>query len=212
MRRSLLAPAVLAAALTAALTVAACDGSTSSSSGSTTPSSGPATTTTGSAVSGDAGVAWVDKVCGEVVQLTQAQTTAPPNLANSDAKQALKAFDEYVAKNIDAVDDTIDGIRSAGHSPIAGGDEAVSALVSGLEAVKKGYQTIRDKFSTVNLNDPQAAQAAVIDAFNSLSQGGQELSRALQSIEDNRQLKDAASSAPNCQKLNATMSPTTTTS
>lgn len=212
MRRSLLVTAALAAALSAA----ACDstGTPSGSSGGTgTSTTGPATTgtTTGSPAPGDS-VAWMDKVCSEVFRLSDVVTNAPPDLGNSDAGQALKAFDEYMAKNIENVDRSIDGIESVGASPIEGGDQAMTALVNGMEAMKKSYQTVRDRFASVNPNDPQTAQTALADVFNALGQGAQELGTAMESIQNNQELKAAYDQAPNCQKLNGDPEPTTTTS
>ena len=207
MRRSLPVAAVLAAALT----VAACGGSSSSTGGSASTTGGPAvTTTSGSTVSGDPSVAWVDKVCGEIVKLTQTQTTAPPNLSNSDANQALEAFDQYIGANIDVVDKTISNLRNVGPSPIAGADEALTALLNGLEALKKGYQTTREMFSKVDPNNPQAAQAAMLEAFSGLSQGGEELGKAVDTIDSNKAIENAGKQAPNCQKLDAGTSTTTT--
>ncbi|HEY3262067.1 MAG TPA: hypothetical protein VGJ95_17705 [Pseudonocardiaceae bacterium] len=216
MRRRLPVVAMLAATLSiAAPSVAACGGSGTSSgsaTGGTTTSSAPTvTTTSGSATSGDASVAWVDKVCGEMLKVTETQITPPPNLSSSDPAQALKAFDQYVNANINVVDQTITNLRNVGPSPIAGADQALTQLVNGLESVKKGYQATRDAFAKVNPNDPQAAQAAMMQALSGLSQGGEELSRALNSIDSNPAIKEAGKKAPNCQKLDTGSSSTTTT-
>jgi len=216
MRRSLAMPATLAAVL--ALALAGCDGSTTGSGGatSTTTATGSATVTTTTSgassapVSGDPAVAWMDKVCGEVVQLTEAQSVNPPNLSE-DTGQALKSFDEYVSRNIGAVDETVNDLKNVGPAPVAGGDQALNELVTGLEALRKGYEVIKSRFASVNPNDPNAAQAAMIEAFNHLSQGGEDIGTAFESMASNPALKDAAAQAPNCQKLDVTP-PTTTTS
>lgn len=205
MRRSL----PMAVTLAAALSVAACGGSSDSSGGSATATiSGSAATTSGSAAPSDA-VAWLDKVCGEIVALSEAETAPPPDLSNPDPAQALKAFDNFVARHIDLVEEKIRNLRNAGDSPIQGGGEALTALLNGLEALKNGYQTARDKFATIDPRDTQAAQAVIVEVFTGLSQGSAELEKAFEEIGSNQEIKDASSKAPNCQKLDSEMSSST---
>jgi hypothetical protein len=207
MRRSLLGAAVLTALLPIA---AACSGSDSTTDTSTT---GAATTTEASAgTSSDENVQWVDKVCGEIVGLTEAQTTAPPDLQDPDPAKTLQAFDVYISSNIDAVEDTIAGLKDVGPSPIDGGDEALTALVTGLEALKTGYETTKSKFASVDGSDPAAAQAAILEAFAGLSAGGEEFGKAFEEVGENPAIEAAGNEAPNCQKLEDVGSePTTTT-
>ncbi len=205
MRRSFLAAAVLAAA---ALPIAACGDSTSG----TGTGTGVGTTSAPSAAPvGDEQVQWIDKVCGEILALTEAQTTAPPDLENADdAEKALKAVDTYITSNIDVVDDTIAGLKDIGDSPIAGGDDALNALVAGLEALRTGYQSTKDKIADVDAADPAAAQSAMLEAFAGLSAGGEEFGKALESVENNMAIEEAGNQAPNCQKLDDGVVPTTT--
>jgi hypothetical protein len=206
MRRSLPVAAIAATTLLVALSAAACGGSNTSSSGTTSAST---VTTTTSAAASDAAAAWVDKVCGEVVKLTEAQPPAPPNLS-SDPAQSLKAFDQYMAANIDIVDKTIANLRNVGPSPIPGADQDLNKLIDGLTSLRQGYQTTRDKFATINPRDSKAAQSAMMEAFASLSKGGEELSQALNSVSTNKEIEAAGKNAPNCQKLDTGTSTTAT--
>lgn len=195
MRRSLLGVAVLAAVLPIA---AGCN------SDGTGASANTGTSTTSAASGGSSSsdeVQWVDKVCGEILDLTEAQTTAPPDLQGADPAQTLKAFEEYVGNNIDVVDETITGLKGVGASPIDGGDAAVNALVTGLEALKTGYQATKDKFATIDANDPMAAQTAILEAFAGLSAGGEEFGKAFEAVGENKVIEEAGNQAPNCQKL-----------
>jgi hypothetical protein len=88
MRRMLLAAAVAATALS----VAACSDSNNASSGATTTTAGP--TTTASAAEA---AAWMDKVCGEFVDLAE-MPPPPSDLAESGQQQALDRFDKYLAE------------------------------------------------------------------------------------------------------------------
>jgi hypothetical protein len=193
MRRSILVLAVLAVASA----VGACGGSPGSGTAATT-----AATTTTTATS-DPAVAWVDKVCVEISELTEVQTT-PPSGVQGDSAQKLKALDEYLAANIGALDQTVKDLRNVGPSPVAGGDQALNGLVNGLESLKKSYQETRAKFATVDLNNQQAAEAAVVEAFGSLGQGIEDMSAAFRAIEANPALQEAGRKAPNCQKWNPT--------
>lgn len=197
MRRSLLAVALLAAALP----VAACGGTTGAGSATTTTTTTTTTVTT-TAAGGDA-VAWVDKVCGAIVKLVDTQTT-PPAIVVNDPAQRARAVDTYLADSIGAVDRAISDLRNVGPSPVAGGDDGVNALIKGLESLKSGFQTTRTKLSSTDLTNPQSAAAAVSEAVASIEHGAQEMNTATQSLEKNQALQDAAKKAPNCQKLENT--------
>jgi hypothetical protein len=204
MRRSFLAAAVVAVALP----IAACGDSNNTS---TTTSTSAAPTSAASGASDDE-VAWVDKVCGEITDLVDAQGSTPPDLQGSDPQAALQAFDQYLGSNITVVEQTINDLKGIGDSPVDGGDEALSALVGGLESLKAGYQTTKDKFATVNSADPAAAQQALMDAVTGLSQSAQEFGTALESVGNTEAIEEAGNQAPNCQELDAldTAAPTTT--
>lgn len=194
MRRTLL----IAAAAATALSVAACADSSNTSSGTTTTTAGPTVTTT---TSGDASTAWMDKVCGEIIDLAESQPPPPANLAEGNQQQALDTFDAYVAENIDVVNQSINDLARIGAPPFENADQMVDALVAGLEALRDSLQVAKDKFASIDPNNPQQAQAAVMDALESLGEGGQEFDNAVESIQSNKELEQAIKSAPNCQKL-----------
>jgi hypothetical protein len=201
MRRSSVAVAVLAVATT----VAGCGGSTSPAS-TTTVTTTAATTT---AAPAEAATAWVDKVCGEIADLVSVQTQMP-DVQGKDQAQTLKAVDSYFASAVTAVDQTISDLRAVGPSPVAGGGDGVNALIRGLESLRNGYQNTRTKLATIDTSSPQAAQAAMVDAVSSITQGAQELGTAMQSVERNPALQEAGKKAPNCQKLEGSDSATST--
>lgn len=196
MRRGILAVAVVAVALP----VVACgdDG------GSSTPTSATATVTVSSAPAPSPDeVAWVDRLCGEIIELVGSQSTNPPDLQNPDTAQAVRGLDAYIGQNVGVIDQTITDLRGLGDSPVAGGDEALGALVDGLEALRTGYQATKDKLATVNENDPAAAQSAISDAMTGLSTSGTEFGQALESIDETGAIQNAGTQAPNCQRMNA---------
>lgn len=198
MRRTLLVAAVAAAA---ALSVAACGGSNNASGGATT-TSGPATTsgpTTTAAA--DEGAAWMDKVCGEILDLQRSQPAPPTNIVGADQQQALDQFDRFVAENIDVVNQTANDLVKLGEPPFSGGAQIVNALVQGLAALRDSLQVTKDKFASIDTGNPQQAQAAVLAALDSLGQGGQQFNDAVGSIRTNKEIGQAIKAAPNCQKL-----------
>jgi hypothetical protein len=170
-------------------------------------------------VSGDPSVAWVGTVCGEILRVTETRMTPPTNLSGMsdiDSAQALKVLNSYITQNIGIVDEAIADLRRVGSSPIAGADETLNSVITGVEALKTTYQNTKDDLAAANSTDPQAAQAAMLEAFAGLGRGAEELDRALVSIEANPAIEEAAKKAPNCKKLNLGMpnpktTPTTTT-
>lgn len=214
MRLSLPAAVVLAAVLTGA---AACGGSSNTTGGTGAAATSSGATTASS--SGSPAVAWADKVCGELLALVEGESAAPPALTDPDVAKSLKAFDEFITRNIDLVDQRLNNLRNAGPSPVEGGDQALAALVNGLEALKKGYQAAKERFAKIDTSDQQATQTAVVEAITSLGQASADLEQAVKSIDDNNKLREASGQAPNCQKLNqsssgppASTAATTTTS
>lgn len=194
----------MAVVLAAVLTGAACGGSDNTTGGTAAaPSSGASTTNAASSPD----VAWVDKVCGELLALVEGESAMPPALTDPDVSKSLKAFDEFITRNIDLVDQRLTNLRKAGSSPVAGGDQALTALINGLEALKKGYQAAKDRFAKIDTSDQLATQNAVVEAITSLGQASADLEQAVKSVDDNKELKAAADQAPNCQKLDRSSSP-----
>lgn len=195
MRRSLLGVAVLTALLPMAV---ACGETTTTGTGTTSASQAQQ-----GAGSGDDTVEWVDKVCGEIVKMVDAQTASPPDLQGSDPVSTLQAFDEYIGKNIDSVEQAITGLKAIGTSPIEGGDAALAGLVSGLEGLQKSYQATRDQFKAIDVNDPASAQTAIMQALSSLGEGGEQFGKAVEDVGESPALEAAGDKAPNCQKLDS---------
>jgi hypothetical protein len=190
---------LLAAAVAAtALSVAACSDSNNASSGATTTTAGP--TTTASAAEA---AAWMDKVCGEFVDLAE-MPPPPSDLAEGGQQQALDRFDKYLAEKIDGVNKAINDLGQVGEPPIRGGVQVVNALLRGLAAMRNSLQVTKDKFASIDPNNPQQARAALQDSLESLDQGGAEFDKAVDSVQTNKDLEQAINAAPNCQKLDVT--------
>lgn len=211
MTRSLL----LAAVLATALPIAACGSTVQPDQGT---ASGSATATSGSGAPAPGGapadpkVAWVDKMCGEVLVLADTSSNPPPGLQDPDPSKTIKPFSDYVGSSAVLIDKAIANLKGVGPSPVEGGDQAVNTLVTTLDALKKSYQDAKAKLDAVKPGDSAAAQAAMIDSFTKLSAGGSELAKTLQDINANKAIADPSSQAPNCQKLNqgaSTPPPTT---
>jgi hypothetical protein len=209
MRRSLV---LAAATLTVGLLAGACGSSVSpgpqgSGTAQTTAPGGPAS----GAPADDAKVAWVDKVCGEIIPLASADSGAPPNLADPDSGKAVKAFGDYIGQSVKQIETAVANLKNAGPSPIEGGDAALAKLVGALEALRQSYQESQAKLSKVNTKDQAAAQSALVEAFAKLSAGGNQLAQTVQSVEADQGIAAAVGQAPNCQKLNqgASAPPTT---
>ena len=214
MTRSLLTTAVLAATLA----VAGCQSSTGSSTGTTSTTAGTGTATvTSSAVAGGDTVAWADKACGEILRMNDALAGAtPPSLTNPDTQQLLTALNQFIANYVGTIDEAIARIKAIGPPPVEGDQQALTAS---LDELKKILETAKTRLAAVDVNNQQAAQLAIIEAFAGVAQmTSQQYSPHLTSA--SQQLADAFQKAPNCQKFepttsgtgSATRSTTTTTS
>lgn len=203
MRRTL----VMAAVAATALSVAACGESGNTSSSTTTAAAPTATTTTASA---EEAAAWMDKVCGEIVELGESQPP-PPSNSEGDPQQALDRFDAYAAENIDLVNRAINDLTQLADPPFRGGSQVLNALIRGLAGLRDSLQVTKDKFASIDPSNPQQARATVQDALQTLEQGEEEWKTAAESIQTNKDMEQAIKAAPNCRKLDEDASTTTTT-
>lgn len=186
MRRCLLA----AAALAVVLPLAAC-GDSDTGSGSDA-----------GRMMGSAEEKWVDRVCGEVLAVVLVQDPPLPD-PGADLPTALQQFQKYLDDVVTTVDTSVTGLRGVGSSPIDGGDKAVADLVAGLEALKVGYVSTKGRVAAVDTTDEVAAQSAMNEAATVIPAAGEELGRALGSLEQNQAFQDAGALASNCLRLSS---------
>jgi len=98
----------MAAVAATALSVTPC-GDWNETARTTTTSAEPTVTTT--TVAAEA-AAWMDKVCGELVELREFEPPRPTDLRDGDLRQVLDRFDQHAAEEIAAVNQTINDLTS----------------------------------------------------------------------------------------------------
>lgn len=204
MRRSLQQAAVLATSVLAVALAAACTGTTTGSSPGSSTSGAPVTTASGGGSASPEDVAWVDDICGELVEMGEQQRGAPPNLDDlRDPSTAITAVTEYIDANIDNVEQTVADLKAVGPSPIEGGDETVAAVERGLTDLQATYEATREQIVAADPGDQQAVRFAILTALGGLNEGGTELRQAFDSVQSNKELASAVEQSQTCQQLGA---------
>lgn len=144
-------------------------------------------------------VAWVDSVCGSLLPFVRAASTEP-KINPSDPGAALRGLSAYLGTAVSTLDTALSGLRAAGPSPVAGGDEVVTTLSAALTKFRTTFQTAKTKIDAVDPNNPSEVATALPEAIAPL----QELSSLRDPTADLKsspELDRAAQQAANCKAL-----------
>lgn len=147
-------------------------------------------------------VAWTDKVCGALLQFTDAVKTEPNIDPNADPATTVKVLSDYLGTAATALQGSINGLDSAGPSPVKGGDEIVTKLKGTLGQFQSSFQKAKTQLDAVDTSDAGSLTTALPAAVAPL----QELANVpnpTADLENNTELNQAAEKAPNCQKVRA---------
>lgn len=188
-----LRPALLAAVAAALLTTGCATTVTG------TPASAGASSPAGTTATQTDPVAWVNGVCGSLLPFVKA-ASVPPNVDPSDPKAAVKGLSDYLGQTVTSLDTALNGLKAAGPSPVAGGDEVVTTLTTALTKFRTSFQNAKTKIDAVDPNNLTEVATALPDALAPLQELS-DLKDPTADLKSSPQLDAAAKQAPNCKVL-----------
>jgi hypothetical protein len=144
-------------------------------------------------------VAWVDKVCGSLLQFVQAAGTAPDIGSAPDPAAVKKSLSDYLGSIVTGVRSGREQLRTVGRSPVGGGDETVAKLDQQLDRLEREFSAAKAKVDAANPNDPAAFGQALTEVGKSLNEVT--TSAELGELSTMARFNKAAEQAPSCQQL-----------
>lgn len=151
-----------------------------------------------SSTADDATIAWMDKVCGVSVKLSDVFTASKP-MNDDSAKVKAQSVSESDAR-VTAVDKAVSDLNALKKGPHADSEKYVSALVDLYSRLKPGLERARTAIQSADEQDSAAVNAALAtvdketDEVNRVRAGYQGVTVAAD-------LADAEGKAANCKKL-----------
>ncbi|TDQ04737.1 hypothetical protein EV186_101693 [Labedaea rhizosphaerae] len=166
------------------------------SSGASTSASAPSTDSGSAPVPNDPSVRWMDSFCRPIDDLVKSASTQPQiDSSNPDAmRTSLATFFGNIA---DQLGKTSAALKALGPSPVKGGDEAAKALATQYDKTRTAFLETKQKLEATK--DPNALAASMADIGPKMQALGS--SNPLASLENNKDLANAAKQAPHCQAL-----------
>jgi hypothetical protein len=185
--------------LAAALLGAGCSSTVQGTPAATGASPGASDTGGGPVGQTDDPVAWVDQVCAALVTFAEGPGEPPEISPSSSPEQAIGQLTDYLGKASDTATTAIDGIRAAGPSPVAGGDEFAAQMTEVLTTVKTTFDSTREQFENLDPSDP----SALLEGLGALTtpEGLEDLEDPSTALQRSPELAAAAQQAPKCQEL-----------
>jgi hypothetical protein len=184
----------IGAVVTALLLGAGCTTQVAGTPGPTTAAAPPPA----GAAGGDP-VAWMDEVCTALLPAVDTMSKRPA-LASSDPAATVKGIATFLDESSTAVDGAITGMAAAGPSPIAGGDQAVTALTETLTTFRDTAREAKTKIDAIDTSDPRELVTALPQAVEPLRKLAN-LPNPAGELESNPELDRAAAQAQACQKV-----------
>ncbi|MGI5126935.1 hypothetical protein ACQEVB_09000 [Pseudonocardia sp. CA-107938] len=144
------------------------------------------------AAGNEAGVAWIDKVCGSMLELSN--TVRSPQVDTSSPQATFKSYSAFIGSYISGIDKAVQTTESAGPSPIAGGDAMVKGILDPLKDYRGKLEQTKGAVDKANTNDPASITAATT-ALQVLK------SPPAFNVPSTPEVSSATSAAKNCQQL-----------
>jgi hypothetical protein len=162
--------------------------------GGSEPAAPPAANGTGTAAApgNEAGVAWVDTVCGSMLELSN--TVRSPKVDASSPQATFKSYSAFIGTYIGGIDKAVQTTEGAGPSPIAGGDAMLKGILDPLKDYRGKLEQTKGVLDKANANDPATVTAAT-SALQILK------SPPAFNVPSTPEVSSATSAAKNCQQL-----------
>jgi hypothetical protein len=162
--------------------------------GGSDPAAPPVGNGTGAAAApgSEAGVAWIDTVCGSMLELSN--TVRSPKVDTSSPQATFKSYGAFVGTYIGGIDKAVQTTEGAGPSPIAGGDAMLKGILDPLKDYRGKLEQTKGVLDKANANDPASVTAAT-SALQILK------SPPAFNVPSTPEVSSATSKAKNCQQL-----------
>lgn len=147
-----------------------------------------------------AALAWVDEVCGSLLPFIETAATPPQLDASGDPATILLGLSGYLGEASAAAGSAIDGMRAAGPSPVAGGDELVTGLTGTLTTFQTTLDGARTQVDALDTSDPLALLDTLPAAVAPLEQLA-DLPDPTAGMQSSPELDQASELSANCQQI-----------
>ena len=165
---------------------------------------------TGSASSSNSGssssgssdaVQWADQFCGAMQSFVDV-AKQPPKFDTSNPAAAKSGLSTYFGQLSDGFGKAGDQLKALPKAPTPSGDQVVSKMVDLFGQMKTAFADSKSKIDNADPNDPTAGMTAATESLSKLS----DLTDPLKDVKADPELEKAASQAPKCQAMGASVS------
>lgn len=140
-------------------------------------------------------VAWAGRLCASLQPLGSLRGQLPA-LDPNNPSVGRATLSTYFTSAEQAADQALTGLAEAGPSPIAGGDDTVTALRGALHRLRDAYHEAKIKIDAIDPKDPVGLGTQLPGIFSSLTAASNDA--ALNALGANAALNDAVKKAPSC--------------
>jgi hypothetical protein len=143
----------------------------------------------------DEPVAWAGRLCS-ALQPLGALKGPWPKLDPNNPAASRDALVSYFTSAEAAAGQALDGLKQAGPSPIAGGDDAATRVHGALLRLQAAYHDAKVKLDAVDPNDPVGLGTQLPGIFKALAAASND--KDLDTVGTNQALNDAVKQASSC--------------
>jgi len=140
-------------------------------------------------------VAWAGRLCSSLQPLGALKGPWPKLDPNNPAA-GRDALISYFSSAEEAAGQALEGLKQAGPSPIAGGDDAATRVHGALLRLQAAYHDAKVKLDAIDPNDPVGLGTQLPGIFSALAAASNDTN--LDTVGANQALNDAVKKAPSC--------------
>jgi hypothetical protein len=145
-------------------------------------------------------VAWAGRLCASLQPLGALKGPWPKLDPNNPAA-GREALISYFSSAEEAAGQALDGLKQAGPSPIAGGDDAATRVHGALQRLQAAYHDAKVKLDAIDPNDPVGLGTQLPGIFQALAAASND--KDLATVGSNQALNDAVKQASSCRLVPA---------
>jgi hypothetical protein len=144
--------------------------------------------------------AWAGRLCASLQPLGALKGPWPKLDPNNPAA-GRDALISYFSSAEEAAGQALEGLKQAGPSPIAGGDDAATKVHGALLRLQAAYHDAKVKLDAIDPNDPVGLGTQLPGIFQALAAASND--KDLDAVGTNQALNDAVKQAPSCRLVPA---------